>query len=145
MDKMEKMLSTWDGTARKLIDKAYSRIIKVMFDVLEAEAQQFNVDSKASADEKESLNIHILTVENMHHFYGEIRARKVPSLEVYIKQAKTLYEFNLEAYCKAVIRKPLGKLMVIISNRNSLMELKHYSRLGLPMKSLFMFNLAKGL
>ena len=116
------MLSTWDGSARKLIDKAYARIIKVMFDVLEAEAQQFSVDAKAPSDEKESLHIHILTVENMHHFYGEIRARKVPSLDVYIKQAKTLYEFNLEAYCKAVIKKPLGKLLEFFDGVEALLK-----------------------
>jgi hypothetical protein len=56
------MLSTWDGSARLVIDKAYARIIKTMFDALEAEAQQFNTESKSNTDEKESLNIHILTV-----------------------------------------------------------------------------------
>lgn len=61
MDRLEKMLSTWDGSARKLVDKAYTRIIKSMFDGLEAEAQQSAQESKVT-DEKDSLNKHILIV-----------------------------------------------------------------------------------
>jgi exocyst complex component 1 len=49
----------------------------------------------------------------MHHFHSEIRARKVPSLDAAFKQAKIMYDSNLEAYGKAVIRKPLGKLLVM--------------------------------
>lgn len=114
MDRVEKMLSAWDGASRKLIDKAYARIVKSMFETLEAEAQQDIVDAK-TADEKDSLNKHIMIVENMHHFHSEIRARKVPSLEGSVKQAKIVYDANLESYCKAVIRKPLGKLLVHIN------------------------------
>jgi hypothetical protein len=108
---MERMLSSWDGQARKLIDKAYSRIIKSMFETLEAEVQQVRNEVKQGVDEKDSLNMHIITVENMHHFYAEVRSRKVPSLEQYVKQSKTLYDVHLDSYCKVVIRKPMGKLL----------------------------------
>ena len=50
----------------------------------------------------------------MHHFYTEVRSRKVPALEDSVKQAKLLYDINLESYCNAVIRKPLGKLVVFL-------------------------------
>jgi hypothetical protein len=56
------MLSSWDGSARKSIDKAYGRIIKSMFDILEAESQQDVVDTKATTEEKEFLNKYILIV-----------------------------------------------------------------------------------
>lgn len=112
VDRMEKMLSNWDGTTRKTVDRAYAKLIKCMFETLDQCAQQFNTETKNALDEKESLNIHILTVENMHHFYTETRARKVPGLEEHVKQAKFLYDMNLEMYCKVVIRKPLGKLLV---------------------------------
>lgn len=118
---MEKMLSTWDGTARKLIDKAYGRIIKTMFETLEAEVQQTGAD-KNNAEDKDFLNMHIITVENMHHFYAEVRSRKVPSLEPFVKQAKTLYDFNLEAYCKVVIKKPLGKLLEFFDGVEGLLK-----------------------
>jgi exocyst complex component 1 len=114
VDRMERMLSNWDGTTRKTVDRAYAKIIKSMFETLEQCAQQVGADIKNAVDEKDSLNTHILTVENMHHFYTEIRARKVPGLEESVKQAKFLYDMNLELYCKVVIRKPLGKLLVIL-------------------------------
>ncbi|KAK6096096.1 hypothetical protein MT418_003971 [Batrachochytrium dendrobatidis] len=76
VDRMETMLSNWDGIARKTVDKAYSRIIKSIFETLDAVAQQAGNDSKANSEEKDSLNIHILNVENMHHFHAEVRARK---------------------------------------------------------------------
>jgi hypothetical protein len=69
-----------------------------MFETLEAVAQQVNNDPKNASDEKDFVNIHILTVENMHHFYSETRARKVSGLDSSVKQAKILYEINLEAY-----------------------------------------------
>lgn len=109
------MLSNWDGTARKQIDKAYAKILKCIFETFEAEAQQAGVDSKNASDEKEFLNMHILSVENMHHLYSELKTRRIPSLDSFAKQAKILYDVNLEAYCKVVIRKPLGKLLVWMS------------------------------
>ncbi len=84
-----------------------------MFETLDACAEQFNNDSKPLIDEKDSLNIHIMTIENMHHFYAELRALKVAGLEEFVKQAKFMYDVNLESYCKVVIRKPLGKLLVL--------------------------------
>jgi hypothetical protein len=120
VDRVEKMLSAWDGQARKQIDKAYARIIKAMFDTLEAEIQHAKLDK--SGDDKDSLNMHIMNVENMHHFHAEIRSRKVPSLETFVKQAKTLYDINLEAYCKVVIRKPLGKLLEFFEGVEGLLK-----------------------
>ena len=48
----------------------------------------------------------------MHHFYTEIRARKVAVLDQYVKLAKASYDTHLSAYIKVVIRRPLGKLLV---------------------------------
>ncbi|EGF77307.1 hypothetical protein BATDEDRAFT_91658 [Batrachochytrium dendrobatidis JAM81] len=122
VDRMETMLSNWDGIARKTVDKAYSRIIKSIFETLDAVAQQAGNDSKANSEEKDSLNIHILNVENMHHFHAEVRARKVPGLDNFAKQAKVLYDVNLEAYCKVVIRKPLGKLLEFFEGIEGLLK-----------------------
>ncbi|KAJ3320672.1 hypothetical protein HDV06_005080 [Boothiomyces sp. JEL0866] len=122
VDRMEKMLSNWDGTARKQIDKAYAKILKCIFETFEAEAQQAGVDSKNASDEKEFLNMHILSVENMHHLYSELKTRRIPSLDSFAKQAKTLYDVNLEAYCKVVIRKPLGKLLEFFEGVEGLLK-----------------------
>ena len=58
----------------------------------------------------------------MHHFYSRVRAKKVPCLEAYIKQAKALYESNLDTYCKVVIRKPLGKLLEFFEGVEGLLK-----------------------
>lgn len=50
----------------------------------------------------------------MHHFYHELRANKLHVLDKWIKLAKSQYDNNLNAYIKVVIRRPLGKLLVII-------------------------------
>ncbi|TPX59726.1 hypothetical protein PhCBS80983_g02258 [Powellomyces hirtus] len=110
VDRMESYLTESAGLAQQTVNGAYARIVQTMLETLEALAQQVAVDPKAAADDKEFLNIHILHVENMHHFYSVIRARKVRSLDVYVKQTKTSYDAHLDAYCKVVIRKPLGKL-----------------------------------
>ncbi|KAJ3151312.1 Exocyst complex component 1 [Geranomyces variabilis] len=110
VDRMESFLGDNTGLAQQTVNKAYARVVQTMLETLEVMSQQVVVDTKAAADDKEFLNIHILHVENMHHFYSVIRARKVPSLDVYVKQTKSSYDAHLDAYCKVVIRKPLGKL-----------------------------------
>ncbi|KAJ3159822.1 Exocyst complex component 1 [Geranomyces michiganensis] len=110
VDRMESSLGDNTGLAQQTVNKAYARIVQTMLETLDVMSQQVVVDTKAAADDKEFLNIHILHVENMHHFYSVIRARKVPSLDVYVKQTKSSYDSHLDAYCKVVIRKPLGKL-----------------------------------
>jgi hypothetical protein len=58
----------------------------------------------------------------MHHFYTNVRATKVACLDVFIKQAKTLYETNLDTYCKVAIRKPLGKLLEFFEGIEGLLK-----------------------
>ena len=47
---------------RKLVDKAYNKIIRVMFETLEAVASQVDQEPKTGSDEKEYLNVQIMTV-----------------------------------------------------------------------------------
>lgn len=117
VDRVEAMLATWDGLTRKTVDLAYAKIIRFMFEVLEQCAASSSNNSAPAAvagvgaDEKDSLNLFILTIENMHHFFTETRARKCAGLDEFVRQAKYVYEVNLEGYCQMVIRKPLGKLL----------------------------------
>ncbi|KAJ3006322.1 UNVERIFIED_CONTAM: hypothetical protein HDU68_004153 [Siphonaria sp. JEL0065] len=115
VDHMEKCVDGSQGQARTAVSTAYSRIVKCIFDTLETMAKDQN-DGKGESktDDKESLNVHILTIENMHHFHSEIRARKIVGLEQFVKASKVLYDVNVEAYIKIVIRKPLGKLLVFV-------------------------------
>ncbi|ORY45273.1 hypothetical protein BCR33DRAFT_784670 [Rhizoclosmatium globosum] len=122
VDHMEKCADTNQGQARAAVSNAYSRIVKCIFDTLEALAKDQNDGKESKVDDKESLNVHILTIENMHHFHSEIRARKIVGLEQHVKASKTLYDTNVEAYIKIVIRKPLGKLLEFFENVENLLK-----------------------
>ncbi|KAJ3329805.1 hypothetical protein HDU76_007107 [Blyttiomyces sp. JEL0837] len=124
VDRMEKCLEDSDGHSRTAVSKCYSRLVKTIFDTLEAVAKEANTDPKDSKnqEDKESLNIYILTVENMHYFYTEIRGRKVAVLDQFMKAAKTLYDLNVENYVKIVIRKPLGKLLEFFEGIDDLLK-----------------------
>jgi hypothetical protein len=93
-----------------------------MFETLEAVASQVDQEPKSGSDEKEYLNVQIMTVENMHHFYSRTRGRKVQCLAVHTKHAKAVYEANLETYCKIAIRKPLGKLLEFFEGVEGLLK-----------------------
>ena len=47
---------------RSILDKSYSNIIKVMFETLQAVASQVDQDPKTGTEEKEYLNVQIMTV-----------------------------------------------------------------------------------
>ena len=57
---MESFLILNNEKSRKVVDRSYSKIIKVMFETLEAVASQ--VDQELKTDEKEYLNVQIMTV-----------------------------------------------------------------------------------
>ncbi|KAJ3100932.1 Exocyst complex component 1 [Phlyctochytrium planicorne] len=125
VDRLESFISESEGFTRATVTKAYERLVKVIFDTVDAvakEALSDQKDSKGGFDDKEQLNIHILTVENMHHFYAETRARKVHGLDQFVKAAKALYDMSLSSYIKAVIRKPLGKLLEFFEGIDDLLN-----------------------
>lgn len=71
MDRIERMLSNWDGSTRRTVDKAYLKIIKSMFETLDACAAQ---EEAKNMDEKDSLNNHILSVgiSSLHRKYAPL-------------------------------------------------------------------------
>jgi hypothetical protein len=50
--------------------------------------------------------------ENMHHFVAEIAQIEVGSVSVFMKQAEAIYDENLSAYVKIVLRRPFAKIIV---------------------------------
>lgn len=49
----------------------------------------------------------------MHHFVTVFSKQQgVASLELYVSQAKNLYDENLRLYIRFVLRRPLARLMV---------------------------------
>ena len=57
-----------------------------------------------------------MLLENMHYFVAEIRQQEIGSVHVFATQAETVYEENLNAYVKIVLRRPFSKIIVSISS-----------------------------
>ncbi|TPX34128.1 hypothetical protein SeMB42_g07361 [Synchytrium endobioticum] len=109
--RMERMLDKSEGGARTVVTSAYERVVKAMFDALDTVGKAAAKDAAVASDEKEQVNAHILTIENMHYFAQQIKARGVSFLDPFLAQARSTYDTNLNAYVKVVIRRPLGKLL----------------------------------
>ncbi|KXS17867.1 hypothetical protein M427DRAFT_54115 [Gonapodya prolifera JEL478] len=103
------------STARTIVNTSLERVVRKIFESMEVIAKEVQQaaesNNKAQQDDKERLNVHILHMQNMHMFYTELRGRKVAVLDPWVKQAKSLYDQHLQRYVKAVIRRPLGKLL----------------------------------
>lgn len=52
------------------------------------------------------------TTENMHYFVAEIRQQEIGSVKVFSTGAEAMYEENLNAYVKMVLRRPFSKIIV---------------------------------
>jgi len=48
----------------------------------------------------------------MHHFVVKIAELEVGSVKGFFKQAEAIYEENLNAYVKIVLRRPFAKMLV---------------------------------
>ncbi len=109
---------------RQSVDAAYDRIVQAMFDALKQMA-------KMSGDEEDKgqLNYHVILIgasfcrpcgcrqltsctENMHYFVAEISQIEIGTVAAFLKRAETIYEENLNAYVKIVLRRPFAKMIV---------------------------------
>ncbi len=105
---------------RKMVNDAYSRINKAMFESLKVIAKESPTvmasQGQGDPEDKEALNYHILLIENMNHYMEEVDARTVGVLELWKSKAQDEYSEHMSLYVDAVIRRPLGKLLVSTLN-----------------------------
>lgn len=107
---------------RKLVDDAYERINRAMFDSLKVIAKESPVAGVSASkqahtgddpEDKEMLNYHILLIENMNHYIEEVDdGGKQGVLADWRGRAQLERAEALEGYVQRVIRRPLGKLLV---------------------------------
>jgi exocyst complex component 1 len=109
---------------REMIDHAYERINKAMFESLKVIAKESpsvagipgqggaGAISGGDPDDKEVLNYHILLIENMNHYLEEVDSRPGSVLESWKQEANREMDEHMGLYLDAVIRRPLGKIMV---------------------------------
>lgn len=111
-----------DGTpavlqARQMIDEAYTRINKAMWDCLKhiaADARSTVIPGQAVDPDKQAMNHLILMVENMHHYIEEVDDGGVEGSALAEWKARALMDRAeaLEEYVGKVVSRPLGKVLV---------------------------------
>jgi hypothetical protein len=131
---IENMLpSTRDGgdqlEIRRMVNDGYQRMNKAMFESLKVIAKESPTvmasQGQGDPEDKEALNYHILLIENMNHYIEEVDAREDSVLEYWKVKAQNEYAEHMGLYVDAVIRRPLGKLLV-----------RHYHTLHQDLKHL---------
>ncbi|PCH33938.1 hypothetical protein WOLCODRAFT_135407 [Wolfiporia cocos MD-104 SS10] len=91
---------------RHTVDQAYDKIVQSMFDALKHMAKM-----DGEGEDKGQLNYHVILIENMHYFVAEISQLQIGSVAVFLKRAEAIYEENLNAYVKIVLRRPFYKII----------------------------------
>ena len=109
-------------SARQLIDDAYIRINKAMWDSLKVIARESPTAPGAAGaaahgmefEDKEILNYHILLIENMNHYIEEVDDGGKEGSVLAEWKAKALMDRaeHMEEYVGRVVRRPLGKVIV---------------------------------
>lgn len=87
-----------------------------MFDSLQAIAKDSSSHQASGSkddDDKEQLNSHISMIENMHYYRETVDDRGNKMLVNYKSKAQGLYAEHLALYLNLVIRRPLGRLLVL--------------------------------
>ena len=109
---------------RALVNDAYGRMNKAMFESLKFIAKESPTATQSGGDleDKEALNYHILLIENMNHYIEEVIVRNNPVLEDWNFRARAEMNEHMELYLAAVIRRPLGKLLDFLESTESLMR-----------------------
>jgi hypothetical protein len=86
-----------------------------MFDSLQAIAKDNTSEQSGTKDDddKEQLNSHISMIENMHYYRETVIGSGNSVLSNYKTKAQSLFQEHLGLYIKAVVRRPLGRLLVL--------------------------------
>ncbi|KDQ63382.1 hypothetical protein JAAARDRAFT_53605 [Jaapia argillacea MUCL 33604] len=88
------------------VDLAYEKIVQVMFDSLK---QMAKLDGEG--EDKGQLNYHVIMIENMHHFVAEMGQTEIGSVAAFVKRAESIYDENLGAYVRMVLKRPFAKII----------------------------------
>ncbi|KAL1624200.1 hypothetical protein SLS54_004130 [Diplodia seriata] len=106
---------------RTMVDDAYQKINKAMFESLKVIAKESPAAMAAQSaavggagtdpEDKEALNYHILHIENMNHYIEEVETHGDVVLGEWKEKARAEMNEHLALYLDAIIRRPLGKLL----------------------------------
>ncbi|KAF1957081.1 hypothetical protein CC80DRAFT_471549 [Byssothecium circinans] len=110
---------------RRMVDDAYKKINKAMFESLKVIAKEspavMTTQGQGDPEDKEALNYHILLIENMNHYTQEVDGRSDSVLLEWKTKAQEEMKEHMDLYVDAVIRRPLGKLLDFIESTETLL------------------------
>jgi len=116
--RVEQQMIGADGLEiRVTVDVAYEKIVGSMFEALKHMATM-----DGDGEDKGQLNYHVLLVENMHYFVAEMSQVEGGTVSAFLKQAEALYNDNLNAYVKIVLRRGFAKIIDFFSGLDRLLE-----------------------
>lgn len=113
------------------VNEAYNRINRAMWESLKFIAKEAPGQAASAAatgvdpEDKEILNYHILIIENMNHYMGEVETGENTVLEKWRDRAEQDQKDHMKLYLDAVIHRPLGKLLDFVDATENLMRQKH--------------------
>jgi hypothetical protein len=126
ISRVESQLLGTDGLEiRTSVDTAYERIVQTMFDSLKQMAKM-----EGEGEDKGQLNYHVILIENMHHFVAEISPLEIGSVQSFVKRAEAIYEENLNAYVKIVLRRPFSRIIDFFEGIERLLKTKSPSEVA---------------
>ncbi|KAF8578441.1 hypothetical protein K439DRAFT_1638802 [Ramaria rubella] len=111
--------------ARAIVDAAYERIVQSMFESLKQVAKM-----DGEGEDKGQLNYHVVLVENMQYFITEISQQEVGNVKAFLQQAQGIYDENLNAYVKLVLRRPLAKIIDYFDGVDRLLQTTSVSEIS---------------
>jgi len=91
---------------RQVVDTSYDRIVGAMFAALK---QMAKMDGEG--EDKGQLNYHVILIENMHYFIAEMSQLDIGSVASFLQRAQAIYDENLTAYTRLVLRRPFAKIL----------------------------------
>ncbi|KAJ2932691.1 hypothetical protein H1R20_g4427, partial [Candolleomyces eurysporus] len=104
--RVENQLAGAEGReVRSLVDAAYEKIVKGMFEALRQMAKL-----EGEGEDKGQLNYHVILLENMYYFLSEMSKMEMGSTNVFCQSAQVIFDENLSAYIRIVFRRPFAKL-----------------------------------
>ncbi|KAF3939974.1 hypothetical protein ABW19_dt0210613 [Dactylella cylindrospora] len=107
---------------REMVNNGYSIINRAMFDAMQAIAKQTPSANTQSMDpeDKESLNYHIMIIQNMDHYTEELEVRNNSVLQDFKQKAEDEFKEHMALYVGAVIRRYLEKTLDFVEGVEAL-------------------------
>jgi hypothetical protein len=117
-----------DFTARAVANAGYEKIVNTMLDTLQHMAKMDRSD--VAGEDKGQLNHSIIMIggcwmivsvqmcdslaslshaENLHFYVQDAAKQDIAALHGFMERAKTMYDENMTAYIRAVLRKSFGR------------------------------------